>query len=43
VKEEPKAKVPVPAREQVEEEIKKPVEAAPAKNIEKVAAAKAEA
>jgi hypothetical protein len=30
----------VPAREQVEEEIKKPVEAAPVKNTEKIAAAK---
>ena len=29
--------MPVPAREQVEEEIKKPVEAAPSKKAEKVA------
>jgi hypothetical protein len=43
VKEESKSKVPVPAREQVEEEIKQPVEAAPVKKTEKVAAAKVEA
>jgi hypothetical protein len=42
VKEEPKVKVPVPAREQVEEEIKQPVEAAPVKKTEKMAAAKVE-
>jgi hypothetical protein len=33
----------VPAREQVEEEIKKSVEAAPVKNTEKIAPAKVDA